>query len=102
MINNIEPDTGIKCCPNCRCLSEKIGGCDLMTCSNCKLTWCWNCNIPATYGHLMKCPYVLGINPDDKCLNYFKILFWYLFLLLIFLFFLILGPVSLFVTILKK
>lgn len=30
-------------CPGCELLVEKIGGCDLMTCSNCQTKFCWKC-----------------------------------------------------------
>ena len=34
----------IKKCPNCKIWSEKISGCNHMTCIECGYQWCWLCN----------------------------------------------------------
>eukprot|EP00931_Biecheleriopsis_adriatica_P033100 TRINITY_DN19232_c0_g1_i2.p1 TRINITY_DN19232_c0_g1~~TRINITY_DN19232_c0_g1_i2.p1 ORF type:complete len:546 (-),score=44.36 TRINITY_DN19232_c0_g1_i2:14-1612(-) len=34
---------GTKPCPNCQFQTEKNGGCNHMTCYNCKCDWCWIC-----------------------------------------------------------
>ena len=33
----------VKNCPNCKVRSEKIGGCDHITCYKCNYYWCWKC-----------------------------------------------------------
>mmetsp|Transcript_29357 Transcript_29357/g.62596 ORF Transcript_29357/g.62596 Transcript_29357/m.62596 type:complete len:430 (+) Transcript_29357:2-1291(+) len=35
--------TTLRDCPRCRITIEKIGGCDHMTCRNCRCEFCWNC-----------------------------------------------------------
>ena len=35
--------SGKKLCPNCGFVSEKISGCDRMTCVKCNSNWCWRC-----------------------------------------------------------
>ena len=34
----------IKKCPNCSIITEKIEGCNHITCSKCSYQWCWLCN----------------------------------------------------------
>lgn len=36
-------DTETKPCPGCSILTDKISGCNHMTCSRCKKEWCWMC-----------------------------------------------------------
>jgi len=36
-------DTETKPCPGCSILTDKISGCNHMTCSRCKREWCWMC-----------------------------------------------------------
>jgi len=36
-------DTETKPCPGCSILTDKINGCNHMTCSRCKQEWCWMC-----------------------------------------------------------
>lgn len=32
-------------CPQCKAPVEKAGGCQYMTCGNCKYYWCWICGM---------------------------------------------------------
>ena len=34
----------IKKCPHCSIVTEKINGCNHITCSKCRHQWCWLCN----------------------------------------------------------
>ena len=34
----------IKKCPNCNIITEKITGCNHITCTKCNYQWCWLCN----------------------------------------------------------
>ena len=34
----------IKRCPNCGIITEKVSGCNHITCSKCNYQWCWLCN----------------------------------------------------------
>lgn len=34
---------GTKPCPNCGIITEKISGCNHMTCATCRTHWCWIC-----------------------------------------------------------
>ena len=34
----------LKKCPNCSIITEKITGCNHITCSKCNYQWCWLCN----------------------------------------------------------
>jgi len=39
---------GTKGCPQCKSPHEKNGGCNHMTCGNCRCDWCWICNADIT------------------------------------------------------
>lgn len=41
-----------KYCPSCRAPTEKIFGCDHITCTNCGYEWCWICAAAYSTGHL--------------------------------------------------
>ena len=60
-------------CPRCKYYIEKRGGCNIITCINCKYEWCWLCKKeykPGHYGIGKKCE---GLKyekkPNDSCLN---------------------------------
>ena len=36
----------IKNCPNCKVRTERISGCNSISCSKCGSAWCWLCNLP--------------------------------------------------------
>lgn len=36
-------DFGFKECPGCNYVTEKVGGCNHMTCCACRCDWCWVC-----------------------------------------------------------
>jgi hypothetical protein len=38
-------------CPKCGVLTDKIEGCDHITCPNCNAHWCWKCRFQASTGH---------------------------------------------------
>jgi len=40
-----------KQCPGCKARTQKNTGCNHMTCSNCKMEWCWICDRQAGSGH---------------------------------------------------
>jgi len=39
-------DLQVKECPKCGVMTEKSGGCNKMTCSNCQSIWCFFCGKP--------------------------------------------------------
>lgn len=43
----IEGINGVKPCPNpdCGINTEKLSGCNHMTCGSCKIDWCWTCGL---------------------------------------------------------
>ena len=41
-LQNNDPE-GYKPCPKCLVITEKIAGCNHMTCAKCKHQWCWRC-----------------------------------------------------------
>jgi len=46
-----------KMCPNCQAPIEKNGGCNHMTCKNCKYEFCWLCNAQYNKNHFGKMPW---------------------------------------------
>ena len=44
----------IKKCPNCSIITEKIEGCNHITCSKCNYQWCWLCNEKYTQTHFLE------------------------------------------------
>jgi len=38
------PRLNIRPCPGCGADTERNGGCSHMTCAQCQVEWCWNCN----------------------------------------------------------
>jgi len=36
---------GTKLCPSCKMATDKISGCNHMTCANCQCDWCWVCGV---------------------------------------------------------
>jgi len=44
------PRLAIKQCPGCRADTERNGGCNTMTCSQCQIVWCWDCGEPQVDG----------------------------------------------------
>ncbi|XP_069100813.1 E3 ubiquitin-protein ligase RNF14-like isoform X1 [Pleurodeles waltl] len=45
-ISNQCIEENCKKCPQCKVNIEKNGGCHMMWCANCSLTFCWNCTLP--------------------------------------------------------
>jgi len=43
-MNGPLPRLNIKPCPGCGADTERNGGCSHMTCPQCQVEWCWNCN----------------------------------------------------------
>ena len=41
--SNWKNQNGLKFCPRCFCLSQKNGGCPMVTCAKCDEKWCWIC-----------------------------------------------------------
>ena len=44
----------VKPCPRCKSAVEKSGGCNHMTCANCKFEWCWLCSRESLVGHFQQ------------------------------------------------
>ena len=44
----------IKKCPNCSIITEKIEGCNHITCSKCNYQWCWFCNKEYSPTHFLE------------------------------------------------
>lgn len=61
-----------KACPNCSTMIEKIDGCNKMTCSYCKVCFCWLCGVHITtknaYDHF------LTVNNNNCYLRLFDII----------------------------
>ena len=50
-----------KLCPRCNQITDKIDGCNKMTCVTCQSKWCWLCNaVDIDYGHF-------GDNGPNSC-----------------------------------
>lgn len=47
----------LKRCPSCKILSEKVDGCDKMTCT-CGIYWCWRCQQQLRDGHAGQAAYL--------------------------------------------
>ena len=80
-------------CPNCGFGTEKIDGCNHMTCAKCQYDWCWVCKGKYRSGHFSElnifgCP---GdqFTDDTQCCNIFK----KVFVLIAIPFILLFGPI---------
>ncbi|XP_066447322.1 E3 ubiquitin-protein ligase RNF14-like [Eleutherodactylus coqui] len=54
-----------KCCPRCGTHIQKIDGCNKMTCTGCKLYFCWLCMSTLSRGN----PYIHFNDPSSECFN---------------------------------
>ena len=58
----------IKKCPLCGIITEKVEGCNHITCSKCNYQWCWLCNGKFTTEHFRegKCRGFQFFKPKDE------------------------------------
>lgn len=42
-------ESNCKKCPKCKVMTEKVGGCNHITCPSCDAHWCWVCQALSTY-----------------------------------------------------
>lgn len=84
-----EKKIGVKFCPKCKSRIEKNGGCNHMTCVQCKYQFCWICRRKYTTKHylwwnLLGCPQMQN-NAENRTMRsfYAKVFFLILFIILI-------------------
>ena len=67
-LNEYAKNNFIKKCPNCSIITEKISGCNHITCYKCNYQWCWLCNEQYTYDHFIqgKCRGYQFFKPKDE------------------------------------
>ncbi|KAL9980137.1 hypothetical protein ACROYT_G008683 [Oculina patagonica] len=54
-------------CPKCRMAVERVSGCDMMHCSQCRAAFCWRCGKAISgYDHFGNCGRVTGILPPRQ------------------------------------
>jgi hypothetical protein len=65
----------LKKCPSCNIFTQKSGGCNHITCSECNYQWCWLCDGQYNYNHYLegKCRGFQFFNPKNE--NDIKLLF---------------------------
>ena len=58
----------LKNCPNCSIITEKISGCNHITCIKCSYQWCWLCNEKYTSDHFQigKCKGYQFFRPKNE------------------------------------
>jgi len=63
-----EKNNFVKKCPKCDIITEKIKGCNHITCSKCNYQWCWLCNGEYDRKHIYegKCKGVNLFKPKDE------------------------------------
>ena len=58
----------VKKCPRCQADSEKMSGCNHMTCYNCRYQWCWICGGKYTNSHFAPWNIFGCANMQEGCL----------------------------------
>lgn len=68
-----------KKCPNCNVYTQKLDGCDTMTCYWCNATWCWKCRTQRPPYEIHDCvPSRTSNKYINKLLSIFDIFYGYL------------------------
>ena len=84
----------IKNCPNCKVRTERISGCNSISCSKCGSAWCWLCNLPMENHDAIHCTVgknVMNVNLSVLLVLIFLPVLFPFSLEVAFLFFLVQG-----------